>query len=187
MALYYRYSWPYIYSCFPLYRIWHKVFFLWCGFRGKGGCIKSETHVLLVIGSLGAMWTILAFAESLGTKLGDLAGHKFTKPESLVQCESMLVIVWLSSMNARLPSARQIKAVGFSSYLSLPLTRQNLTQGWLIVEVKEGEVGHEPWLKPCQTYACHPLTHLVQCEPDEPAAGHELNQCKSQHGCQILA
>ena len=31
---------------------------------------------------------------SPGTKSGDLTGHRFTRPERLVQCESMVVIVW---------------------------------------------------------------------------------------------
>ena len=38
------------------------------------------------------MRTMLAFAKSPGIMLGDLAGHRFTEPEGLVQCESMLVI-----------------------------------------------------------------------------------------------
>ena len=44
---------------------------------------------VLIIGSLGAMSTLLAFAKSPGTKPGDLAGHRFTRPKDLVQCESM--------------------------------------------------------------------------------------------------
>ena len=47
---------------------------------------------ILVIGSLGAMYTMLAVAKFPGTKPGDLAGHRFTGPRSPVQCESMLVI-----------------------------------------------------------------------------------------------
>ena len=63
------------------------------GFREGGSYTWAKTLALLVIGSLSAMWTILAFAKSLGTKPGDLAGHRFTRPKSPVQCESMLVIV----------------------------------------------------------------------------------------------
>ena len=36
---------------------------------------------------------MLAFTKSLGTKPGDLAAHRFTKPEGLEQRESMLFIV----------------------------------------------------------------------------------------------
>ena len=50
---------------------------------------------MLVIGSLGAMWTI---AKSPGKKSGDLADHRFTGPESLVQCEPMLAFVKSPSM-----------------------------------------------------------------------------------------
>ena len=35
---------------------------------------------------------------------GDLADHRFTRPEGLVQCESMLVIVWPPSTYAMWPS-----------------------------------------------------------------------------------
>ena len=47
------------------------------------------------------MWTMLAFVKSLGTKPGDLAGHWFIRAENLVQCQSMLVIVYSPSTNAR--------------------------------------------------------------------------------------
>ena len=43
-------------------------------------------RTLLNIGSLGAMWTMLAFAKSPGTNPGDLAGHSLTKPEGLALC-----------------------------------------------------------------------------------------------------
>ena len=43
---------------------------------------------------------------------GDLAGHRFTRPGTQVQCESMLVIVWLPGMYARWPE-QQINNVGF--------------------------------------------------------------------------
>ena len=49
---------------------------------------------VLVIGSgLDAIWTILAIAKSPGTRLCDLAGHRFLRPEGLGQCKCMLVIV----------------------------------------------------------------------------------------------
>ena len=70
---------------------------------------------------------MLAFAKSPGMKPGDLAGHRFTRPESLVQCESMLIIVWPPSMYVRWPDARleqQINAFGLN-ILSVPPTWQD--------------------------------------------------------------
>ena len=61
---------------------------------------------ILIIESLGAMWAMLAFAKSPGTKPGDLAGHKFTRPGGPVQWESMLVIVWPTGTYVTWPSAR---------------------------------------------------------------------------------
>ena len=47
------------------------------------------------------MWTILTFAKSPDTKPGNLAGHRFTRPEGLVQWESMLVIDTPPGTNAK--------------------------------------------------------------------------------------
>ena len=35
---------------------------------------------------------------------GDIAGHRLTRPEGLVQCDSMLVIATFQGMSARWPS-----------------------------------------------------------------------------------
>ena len=47
-----------------------------------------EEVLMLVIGSL-AMWTMLVIVKYPGTKPGDLAGQIFTRPDDLVQCESI--------------------------------------------------------------------------------------------------
>ena len=44
---------------------------------------------------------MLAFAKSLKMKLGDLAGHRFTRPGGSVQCKSMLVTDTLPSNYVR--------------------------------------------------------------------------------------
>ena len=56
------------------------------------GEVAYEPRLLcwsVLVESLGAMWTVLAFAKSPRTKPGDCAGHRITRPEGLVQCESM--------------------------------------------------------------------------------------------------
>ena len=45
---------------------------------------------MLVIGFLGAMWTMLAFAKSPSKKPSDFAGQRLTRPEGPMQCESIL-------------------------------------------------------------------------------------------------
>ena len=55
-------------------------------------------------GSLDAIWTMLAFAKSPGTKPGDLAGKRFTRPGGPVQFESMFVIDIPPGMYVRWPS-----------------------------------------------------------------------------------
>ena len=83
-----------IYPCLPPGKIWHKVFFI-VGFRGGGGRVRADTRALLdnAIESFSVMWTTLAFAKSLGTKPDDLAGHRFSRSKSLVQCEYILAFV----------------------------------------------------------------------------------------------
>ena len=53
-----------------------------------------------------AMCTIRAFARSSATKPGGLAGHRFTTPEGFVQCETIVVIVWLPDIYTKWPGAR---------------------------------------------------------------------------------
>ena len=55
--------------------------------------VREGEVSFLVVGSLGTMGSMLCIVKSLGTRPGDLAGHRFTRPEGLVQCESILAIV----------------------------------------------------------------------------------------------
>ena len=61
---------------------------------------------MLDIGALSAICTMLAFAKFPCTKPDNLASHRFTRPEGLVQCESILFIVWPLGTCARLSGAR---------------------------------------------------------------------------------
>ena len=54
---------------------------------------ESRLWSTQVIGSVGAMWTILVIVKSPGSKPGDLARHRRIRPEFLAQCESLLAIV----------------------------------------------------------------------------------------------
>ena len=58
---------------------------------------------------------------------GDLAGHKFTRPEGRVQCEFILVIVWpLESLSKRSDAKQeqQINGVGVIDNHDRPLPSQ---------------------------------------------------------------
>ena len=48
---------------------------------------------MLVIGSVGPMWTLIVFAKSPSTKPNDLVGHRFSRPEGLLQWEFMFINV----------------------------------------------------------------------------------------------
>ena len=65
-----------IYLCQPPGKVWHKIIFI------------VHSWSMLVIGSLSAMLLRLLACMS-----GDLAGHRFTRPEKPVQWESLLAIV----------------------------------------------------------------------------------------------
>ena len=66
----------------PPGRIWHKVIF-YSEYLGEGDVGHKPKLVpcwtMLDIGSLGSMWTILAFAKSPGMKPGDLVGHNLNQ------------------------------------------------------------------------------------------------------------
>ena len=47
-----------------------------------------QNSSILVIGSFGALSTILVFAKSPDTMPGDLAGHRFPRLKGQVQCLS---------------------------------------------------------------------------------------------------
>ena len=98
----------------------------------------------LIIGSLGTIWTILAFSNSPGTEPGDLAGHRFTSPEGLVQCESLLVIGILPTTYGKQPS----RGVVF-----WPSTRPKCHSRWctrrqwhIPMAVRRGNRGGGNWL-----------------------------------------
>ena len=57
------------------------------GVKGEN-CARVETHAQLV--NAIYKFTMLVIVKSSATKPGDFAGHKFTRPEGLVQCESIL-------------------------------------------------------------------------------------------------
>ena len=102
---------------------------LYNGDLEKGKMVHEPRLVLcwsmLVIGSLGAMWTILTFAKYPGMKSGSLAGHWFTWPEGPVQCEPMLGIVWPPGTYAKWVDAwpeQQINAMSFGSLLKRGVT-----------------------------------------------------------------
>ena len=63
--------------------------FLWWGFREKGGHTRVDSRTLWVIGSLGASQPLQNLPALMP---GDLADHRFSRLEGLLQCESMLVI-----------------------------------------------------------------------------------------------
>ena len=80
-----------IYTCFPSSRIWHKLFDSMDLVGGRSG--TTETRVLqekVVIGSLVAMWTMLAFASLPASIPGDLDGHSFTRSEGFMLCLSLI-------------------------------------------------------------------------------------------------
>ena len=88
-----------IYLCLPPDRIWHKVFFYSGGLEeGKVG-LKLRlmpTWTILVIGSLGAMWTMQAFVKSPCTKPNDLAGHNLNKSWRSTAIDSLPTQRWSS-------------------------------------------------------------------------------------------
>ena len=98
--IYFVSYWTWYLSVPPTRQDLTQGLFLERGFR-RGGVIHEPRLLccwsMLVISSLGAMWTMLTFAKSPGTKTGDFASHRFTRPGGLGQCESMLSLFGLMS------------------------------------------------------------------------------------------
>ena len=85
------------YSSMPPTRVnCHKVLFI-VRVKEEGRTQAETRHCwsILAIGLLGAMWTILDIVKTQGMKPGDFADHRFTRSGDLVQCESILVMVYL--------------------------------------------------------------------------------------------
>ena len=107
--------------------------FFFCGDLREGEVAQESILMrclsMLVIVLLGVIWIMLALAKFPDTKPGDLAWHRFSKPKSQMQCESLLVI-----NSGRIPSGpRKIwKEAGlFYLYLSVTHTRPSLTKCFL--------------------------------------------------------
>ena len=104
----------------------HAALFIYTSRQHELKLVHNWTK--LVLGSLGAMWTMLVLARMPG----DLAGYRFTWSKSLGQCEFTLVIVRPASTNARW------------RYLSIPLTSQDFTQGHFYrKDLEKADVGHK--------------------------------------------
>ena len=88
--------------CLPPGSIRHEVLCI-LGIKFRRGNTLAETCVLLVNAGQRIPRCNINFVKSPGTKPGDLAGHRFPKPENLEQCEFMLVIActyfwWLDAI-----------------------------------------------------------------------------------------
>ena len=71
----YQLQWPIMYlSLSPTLQDFDTRYFSYWLFK-----VGGEGWIMLVIRSLGVMWTMQAFAKSPGTKSGDLAGHSLNQ------------------------------------------------------------------------------------------------------------